>query len=179
LNLQFGQTPTDQIPQTAKDKWEQLALLLDSAATELYFASGAYDEKKHVKGETGAVTPSDVAKDLFWKESRESLEILEPVVLAPAVHHLVELLYEFIDKEPALVFRRIGRVVCASESGGYPNDSLAADLIVKIVNRYLAEYRHVLRNDEECRNLMVRVLDIFVSWPQARRLVYRLEEIYR
>lgn len=179
LNSEYGNTPSSQIPRTATEKWESLALLLDSAATELYFASGAYDEKQHVKGVAGDDAPSEVAKDLFWKESRESLEILEPVVLAPAVHHLVELLYAFIDKDPATVFRRIGNVVCAAEAGGYPSDSLAADLIVKIVNRYLAEYRHVLRNDEECRNLMIRVLDIFVSWPQARRLVYRLEEIYR
>lgn len=179
LNSEYANTPSNQVPRTATEKWESLALLLNSAATELYFASGAYDEKMHVKGETGAETPSEVAKDLFWKESRESLEILEPVVLAPAVHHLVELLYAFIDKDPVTVFRRIGNVVCAAEAGGYPNDSLAADLIVKIVKQYLAEYRYVLRNDEECRNLMIRVLDIFVSWPQARRLVYRLEEIYR
>lgn len=179
LNANYGNTPTDQIPTCAREKWESLALLLDSAATELYFASGAYDEKKYAIGAGAADTSSDVAKDLFWDESQESLEILEPVVLAPAVHHLVELLCAFIDKDPATVFRRIGKVVCAAEAGGYPNDSLAADLIVRIVNRYLAEYRHVLRDDEHCRNLMIRVLDIFVSWPQARRLVYRLEEIYR
>lgn len=178
-NSEYGNTPSSQIPRDATAKWESLALLLDSAATELYFASGAYDEKRQVKGAAVDDVPSDVAKDLFWNESRESLEILEPVVLAPAVHHLVELLYSFIDRDPATVFRRIGNVVCAAEVGGYPHDSLAADLIVKIVNRYLAEYRHVLRSDEECRRLMIRVLDIFVSWPQARRLVYRLEEIYR
>jgi hypothetical protein len=179
LNAEYGNTPSSQIRRNVTEKGESLALLLDSAATELYFASGAYDQKEHVIGGVAEDDPSEVAKDVFWKESRESLDILEPVILAPAVHHLVELLYAFIDKNPETVFQRIGNVVCKAEAGGYQNDSLAADLIVKIVNRYLAEYRHVLRNDEECRKLMIRVLDIFVSWPKARRLVYRLEEIYR
>jgi len=49
------------------------------------------------------------------------------------------------------------------------------------VERYLAEYRPLLREHDECRQTLLEILDIFVQvgWPQARRLAYRLEEIYQ
>jgi len=56
---------------------------------------------------------------------------------------------------------------------------LAADLIVGLVGRYLAEYRHILREDRECREGLTEILDTFVQWPNARRLTYRLDEIFR
>jgi hypothetical protein len=53
--------------------------------------------------------------------------------------------------------------------------------MVRLVERYLAEHRPLLREDDECRRILLEVLDIFVQagWPQARRLTYRLEEIFR
>jgi hypothetical protein len=58
---------------------------------------------------------------------------------------------------------------------------LAADLVVKLVEQYLAEYRALLREDAECRRTLIEILDVFVQagWPTARRLTYRLEEIFR
>jgi hypothetical protein len=73
----------------------------------------------------------------------------------------------------------IGDIIVAAEREGYQHESLGADLIVKIVERYLAEYRHVLRGSDRCQELLIRVLDIFVGWPQAKNLVYRIGDIYR
>jgi hypothetical protein len=63
----------------------------------------------------------------------------------------------------------------------YQYDSLAADLMVKVIERYLAEYRYLFREDPEARNLLLSILDIFVTagWPSARQLSYGLEEIFR
>jgi hypothetical protein len=79
------------------------------------------------------------------------------------------------------VFLRIGRIVRASQSGGYQYESLAADLIVRFIECFLAEYRHILRENEECRNVLIEILDTFVQagWSSARRLTYRMEEIFR
>jgi hypothetical protein len=79
------------------------------------------------------------------------------------------------------VFIRIGRIVRSGQRGGFQYESLAADIIVKIVERYLAEYRQLLKDDGECRQILIEVLDAFVQagWPSARRLTYRLEEIFR
>lgn len=83
--------------------------------------------------------------------------------------------------EPISVFEKIGKIVSIAQQGGYQYESLAADLIVKIIERYLAEYRWVFRENEKCQRTLMKILDIFVNagWPSARRLTYRLEEIYR
>ncbi len=49
--------------------------------------------------------------------------------------------------------------------------------MVRLVEQYLAEYRAILRENEECRRTLLEVLDIFVQvgWPSALRLTYRLE----
>jgi hypothetical protein len=53
-------------------------------------------------------------------------------------------------------------------------------VVVRIVERYLARHREVFEDEEMARALM-DVLDVFVAvgWPQARRLVYGLDQIYR
>ena len=79
------------------------------------------------------------------------------------------------------VFLCIGRVVRTGQQGGYQYESLAADLIVRLVEQYLADYPTLLQEDEECRHTLIEILDIFVlaGWSTARRLTYRLEDIFR
>ena len=59
--------------------------------------------------------------------------------------------------------------------------TLAADLVVRLVERYLAEYRELLQDNPECREALIELLDTFVraGWPAARQLTYRLEDIFR
>jgi hypothetical protein len=50
-----------------------------------------------------------------------------------------------------------------------------------MVERYLAEYRPILRERKECYTALMDILDVFVrvGWPRAHQLTYRLSEIYR
>jgi hypothetical protein len=99
--------------------------------------------------------------------------------LVPVAHHLLQFLVAYVDVAPTRVFVLIGETIIAAESQGYQNESLGANLVVAVVERYLAESRYVLRDSAECQELLIRVLDIFVGWPSARKLVYRLGDIYR
>lgn len=56
--------------------------------------------------------------------------------------------------------------------------AIGETVVVRIIKRYLAQYRELFADDELSRALM-DVLDVFaaVGWPAARRLVYGLEEI--
>ena len=60
-------------------------------------------------------------------------------------------------------------------------EQLAMDLMVKIIERYLAQYRTILRDHPECSRTLMDILDVFVrvGWPSAHRLAYRLNEIYQ
>jgi hypothetical protein len=55
------------------------------------------------------------------------------------------------------------------------------NLIVRVVERYIAEQRSLLQQDVECRTALRDTLDAFVQagWPSAQRLAYRLDGIFR
>jgi len=58
---------------------------------------------------------------------------------------------------------------------------MAVDLLVEVIERYLAEQRNLLQEDLQCREELIDILETFVNagWPSARRLSYRMEEIFR
>jgi len=55
------------------------------------------------------------------------------------------------------------------------------DRVVRMIERYLAEYRPLLRENPNCQRTLREMLDTFVNvgWPNTWRLTYRLDEIYR
>jgi hypothetical protein len=69
----------------------------------------------------------------------------------------------------------------ATTAAGYHLESLAVSVVVRLVRRYLADYRELLYQDADCRSALQRILDIFVSvgWPDARRLTFQLDDIFR
>jgi hypothetical protein len=59
-------------------------------------------------------------------------------------------------------------------------ESMGAQLIVRIVERYLADHKDVFAADARLADLM-DCLDAFVraGWPTAQALTFRLGEIWR
>jgi hypothetical protein len=101
-------------------------------------------------------------------------------LLAPTAHHLMELLGGSVDYDPNRVLRLAARLAQGSVKGRYPFDSLAIKEVVELVERILADHRGEIRDAESFQNLL-QLLDIFASaaWPEALRLVWRLDEVYR
>jgi hypothetical protein len=170
--------PFDNWPSQEKEECQALVRFIDTIGTEVYFASGAFirggldQSKEEVNWETSI---------RFYDEARPILDKLADVAFPSVTHQLLEILEFFIQADPRGIFLRIGRVVRAGQQGGYQYESLAADLMVRLVERYLADYRTLLREDTDCRKTLIEVLDAFVQvgWPSARRLTYRLENIFR
>jgi len=155
--------------------FQELARLIDHISSQLYFSSGAYDgTNSHSKLE-------DEARRLFWHESQKVILALSEVAIPSAAHHLIETLQSFIPFEPIPVFHAIAAVVRSAKSWGYQYESLAVDLLVKVTENYIAEYRIELQKDLQSREELIDILETFVEagWPSARRLSYRLEEIFR
>jgi hypothetical protein len=166
----------EQLPlESARDQitrdLENVARLIDSVATDIYFASKAHKGGQPLSGKQ---------KEQFLQSAQRSLDLLQSIGLPSVAHHLVEMLQAFIDIDPKGIFMRIGSVVTsATEKGGYQYESLAANLLVDIIGHYIAGHKEIFRQDPECQQLLIKVLDTFVMWPAARKLVYRLEDIYR
>lgn len=159
---------------------QTLAELLDLGGGELYFASGAFDERA-VTSRPATHLLSREQKQRFLSEVDPLLVVLTEHAFSSLAHHLLKTLESLASVDPVRVFRHIGHIVQAAQEDGYQYEPSAVDLLVRLIERYLAEFRSALREDEECRELLIEALDIFVQagWPRARRITYRLEEIFR
>lgn len=168
----------DQWPKEDQEIIRSLARIIDKAGWEVYFASGAHESKQNADS-ADKLTSQQMMR--FYHEAGKILDDLANAGFASVTYHLVETLDSFIALDPQGVFLRIGQVIRAGQQSGYQYESLAADLMVRLVERYLAEYRSLLQQDAECRQALIEILDIFVraGWPSARRLTYNLEDIFR
>ncbi len=165
--------------QSEQDKVKAIVGLIDSIGYEVYFASGAYD-REHAE-RAGADRTIKPECKRFYREASNVFNELSDVVIPNVVHNFLETLNFFIPLQPDEVFILIGRTIRSGQQMGYQYDPLAVGLVVKLIGRYLAEFRSLLNENEECRQVLFEILDIFVQagWPDARRLAYRLEEIFR
>lgn len=166
-------------PKEDQENARELVKHIDHVATELYFASGSFDRKRTADEKKD--TLDDKLRRRFFAEATPLIETLAATGFAPVSHHLLELLENYVDVDQAKVFLLMHKVTREGQKGSYQHESLAADLIVRVVERYLAEYRPLFRENQECRRALIDILDIFVKagWPSALRLTYRLEEIFR
>jgi hypothetical protein len=153
--------------------------LVERIALTIYFASGAFEEKESIE------TRSRI---LSIDEKIRLLNTLDSIILRLAdlsipgvTDDLVKTVDSLAVADPAKSFLLMADIVRAGKLGGYQFESLAAERIVAFVERYLAEHRVLLRENSDCQKALLDLLDIFVEagWSSARRLTYRLEEIYR
>lgn len=162
---------------------ENALRILDMVAREIYFGSGAYAASEgHTSSDRTTVVTDVEVRRRFLREMTPTLRMLAGVGYPSVTHHLLETLETFIQVDHRLVFQLVVRAVLeGGKYGGYQFESLGADLFVKIIRRYLADYRPWLMEDGEARSALVKILDLFaeVGWPEARRLVYELPEVLR
>ena len=173
LEAKNASRPFTEWPEIEQELGRSLAQTIDAIGSEIYFASGAYDAKQREETLT--------ARRTFLDEATPVIDELTSVGLPSLVHHLIETLEYLVPANPEGVFIKIGNVVQGGEPGGYQYESLAISLVVRLVERYLAEYRSILRSNAECQQALLDVLNIFVEggWPEARRLTYQIDEIFR
>lgn len=121
-------------------------------------------------------------------------ELMQPVVvdliafgnragatlLAPTAHHLMEFLHLCLRLDPPGVLQLAADVVTSSERAGYSLDSLAVREVVAIAEELLADHRASVSEGQSLEDF-VRLLDSFANngWPDALRLVWRIDEIFR
>lgn len=124
--------------------------------------------------------PESIRRELYSRLAT-ILDALESVAVPRVAHYLVELLAASVDFDRRGVLLRVRSVVRSSALFGYQAEALAVDRVVHLVETYLAEHRDLFREDGECREALVQILDAFVKagWPQAREVAYRLNEALR
>lgn len=174
--------PAEEVSQPVRARLENAAHIVDGIAAQLYFASGAFDEKRN-----GNVESLSVAQTRrFWQEAAPLLGALATEIHPHTAHQVVQTLDHLLPCAPAEVFLLAARSIqSSSEAADYHRDSLAVPDVVKLVQRALADHRDIFRAQNgqanPCLRALLGVLDRFVDagWAEARQLTHRLEEIYR
>ena len=102
------------------------------------------------------------------------------VMFAKTAHYFMELLTSFLSCNPKEVLGLAEGVARSSERFGYNLDSLAVEDVVKLVEIVLADHRSEVRDGQGLDDLL-NLLDIFAKTgsPNALRLVWRLDEVFR
>ncbi len=159
-----------------------LLRVVDGIGAQLYFASGAFDEKR----------AKDAGKHLdllrsarFWKEAESLFQALVAEWHPHIAYQVVQTLNHLLPHAPERAFLLAAQAIRASSAASFQHDSLAVKEVVKLIEHALADYREIFRVDggrnSECLTALLEVLDLFVEagWAEARQLTHRLEEIYR
>jgi hypothetical protein len=148
--------------------------VVDQIVLRLSFALGA-----HAQSGTPEAEPVAERERLYF-EVKPLLNRLADSPIPSIAHNLIQGLEAVISTDPVGVFATIARCIRASARGGYAFESLAATLIVGIVERYLAEHRDIFAEPDRLADL-VDSLDIFAraGWPEAQAFTFRIAEIWR
>jgi hypothetical protein len=159
----------------------ELFNVLDHIISRFYFQSGIRDGQ----GE-GPATHEEICS--FFRAIRTILRQLGEMtggtnglgLPARTAHHFIELLSGSIACDPTEVLHLTRLAVEGAQGAGYAFDPMAAEEVTGIVETILADHRETARDGQPLEDLM-RILDIFVQagWPEAQRLVWRLEELFR
>jgi hypothetical protein len=162
----------DEWPAEQRDHYAGLLKGIGEIATRLFFASGAHHAPNAV------VKPPD---PIFYGRALPLLTSLSSIGLPSIAHRLLEMLNHLMPLDPVRILTLVGEVVKAGASFGYQYEPLAEDLIVRIIERYLAEFRPALKEAPQSPIVLIGILDVFVKvgWPRAHKLTYRLSDIYR
>lgn len=176
-NVAYDHWPTDD-----QEQLQQLHELALNAAHTVYFGSGAFGSRGNGKSkdkELPAPTPKEKARIL--KEGRGLFDVLCDVEFVNIAYNVLQTLEFLADADHSGVLLRIAALVRRAAQDGIQYESMAADVVVRIIERYLSEHGDLFRQSKEARTALLDILDVFVDagWPSATRLTYRLGEVFR
>jgi hypothetical protein len=163
--------------QEERAKFDDLERLLVTCSTELYFASGAFQELRH--GLPSVLTTPEQRE--LYPALAPSWDLLAEIGSPNVVHHLVQTLEMFVPIDPTRVFLLIGKSILAGRLWSYHFEDQAVELVVRIIRTYIAEHRSIFEKTPDCLRVLRELLDLFITagWPAARIVAYRVDEIFR
>jgi hypothetical protein len=168
-------------PEEDANQLRTIHILAHNVATEFHIGTGA--SRIDPSGEDDPRLPVTTAQErrVLLEECDSLFAELSDIPFVEAAYDVLQTLEFFIDAAPRKVLLWVASLVRRAEADGVQYESMAADLAVRIVERYLAEYGPLFRDDSDAREALLDVLGVFlkVGWPSATRLTHRLGEVFR
>jgi hypothetical protein len=162
-----------QLTDTAESSTDVLRSALRAADTithNLYFASGAH-------GDNGE--PPKLPDLGFADMALHTIQLLSNFKHPSIVHKTIETLNHLSPLNPRQTFLIVDETISTGDR--YTYDQLAANEIVALIERYLAEFRDLVVKDPQLLTAIQSVLHAFVDagWPSAINLTYHLNDAFR
>lgn len=163
--------------QAAIERYKAAEKVIHHAMNQLYFGSGTFSSNR--KGKPGLIDASAMVR--FLTDYADILALLARTREPSTLHHLLELYEYLIPGAPVTVFEAIYSILLGrGEEECYHYESLGNTAVVRIVQRYIADYRAIFE-DEGRRARLVEILQLFseVGWTDALKLLYDLPDLLR
>lgn len=183
---ELGSKLKEQRTEKVEEELRNTYAIIDEVITRLYF-SVAYEKESNT--ENNAENTNNDALSLIFNEVNPLMQQIVDFALdkenglmfAPTAHYFIKLLTSFLIYNPKEVLHLASGVTRSSERFGYTLDSIAVMDIVELVEIVLADHRRVVRDNEECMEDLLNLLDLFAKtgWTDALNLVWRLDEVFR
>lgn len=168
-----------QLTQEQADAAKPFASLIDRTCGEIYFASGAFRDSQNLGRPKARPPIEDAGLKILFEENAPMLKRIGECGTPHTVYYLLQLLEYLLPIAPVEVFDLTANALKGGgRKTGYQFESMGADLFVRIVGVFLADYKEVFEDDGR-RAQLIECLEIFMDagWPSARRLLYRLPEL--
>lgn len=157
--------------------------IIEEIVTRIFFGA---DTEGYRSKRTGRQVPEAFKKEYYFKVKPLLNHLVtrfkdEGIDLpAPIAHHFIEYLNSALSYDIKDVINMASLVVKLSERANYNLNSLAIKEISELVERVLADYRDEVKDNKSFQDL-VDILHIFAKagWPQAVKVVYNLNEVFR
>lgn len=107
-----------------------------------------------------------------------SYQIGEGLMIAHTGYYLIQLLEDFVDEDPIDVLKMLYQLTYLSSKTGFAGEQATLQITLRITEKYLAEYKFLILQDEHFQYL-VKLLQIYVEsgWQEALEFIWRLNEI--
>ena len=179
-------TETHGLPEQAEEDLpaRNLYTVIDQLVMHMHFA---LDSKPNVRQGVGAQPTADQRRELYRRVKPLLKRVLHfartpttGILAGRTAYHFMQLLNGMLSFDPEGVIEMAWEVVVSSRPYGFNLDSLAIGEVVRITESILSDYRLQARSETTLGQIL-EVLEIFseTGWPQALRLVWRLDEVYR
>lgn len=181
---QIQSIPDYQSKEEILTKLRDIYGVIDEIVMRIFFAA----DVRNKTTDTPEKDISDVQRKEFYLKIKPvltkvinfALDKESGLMFAPTAHHFMELLNGVLKYDPQGVLHLATGVAKSSKPFGYNIDLMAIWEVVKLVEAILADHREKVRDGESLQDLL-DLLDIFAETgsPDALRLVWRLDEVFR
>ncbi len=157
--------------------------VIDHMVTRFYFDLEIRDNINSKPGKLTEIQQKEFylrLKPLLLKILDKSMESQNGLVIAPTAHHFMQILNGVLQHDPQGALEMAARVVETSKQYGFNLDSMAAKDVVEIAEAVINNHKEILKSGKPMEDLLDLLQAFAVTgWPDARKLIWRLDEIFR